>query len=379
MSAVETAEAASGSGMPAAEPASATSAALGRGKKSMSELLARVTSEGQGSKLSAAEVDDFFRAELWRPEPEPRSFQHQVLDRAADLAPSSSAAPPAGPVTPPRRGRRVPVETPSPPPAPPRGRKGQPVAEPASAKRKRAKPGKGKGPASPGHRLTAKSPMPKSILKKASPKRQIEKPNTLQKSTPRQIAKLRQLGALARVPVDAFASPESHVMKVEPETLGGRPKRQRMPPLQSWRNERVVYERTTSSRTPRVVAVELDMARASQAPYGMRLPALQLPLSDIEASEFAGITTKKMQSKVYQLPSQASSTTGLPCTIELCGPGVIHVLEGSLRFAKETDKKEKMVDAGTTILLKDASSHLLAPADKDGESSGVRFFWVGIR
>ncbi|CAE7577341.1 unnamed protein product [Symbiodinium microadriaticum] len=111
----------------------------------------------------------------------------------------------------------------------------------------------------------------------------------------------------------------------------------------------------------------------------MRLPALQLPLSDIEASEFAGITTKKMQSKVYQLPSQASSTTGLPCTIELCGPGVIHVLEGSLRFAKETDKKEKMVDAGTTILLKDASSHLLAPADKDGESSGVRFFWVGIR
>ena len=62
--------------------------------------------------------------------------------------------------------------------------------------------------------------MPKSILKKASPKRQIEKPNTLQKSTPRQIAKLRQVGALARVPVDAFASPESHVMKVEPETLG---------------------------------------------------------------------------------------------------------------------------------------------------------------
>ena len=43
----------------------------------------------------------------------------------------------------------------------------------------------------------------------------------------------------------------------------------------------------------------------------MRLPALQLPLSDIEASEFAGITTKKMQSKVYQLPSQASSTTRL--------------------------------------------------------------------
>jgi len=345
----------------------------------MSELLAKVTSERR-EKLSAAEVDDFFRAELWRPEPEPRSFQQQVLDRAADLAPSSSAAPPEGPVTPPRRGRRVAVETPSPPPAPPRGRKGQAVTEPASAKRKRTEPaGKGRGAASPGHRLTVKSPMPKSILKKASPKKQIEKPNTLQKSTPRQIAKLRQVGALARVPVDAFASSEAHVKREEPETLGGRPKRRRMPPLQSWRNERVVYERTASSRTPRVVAVELDMARASQAPDGMRLPAVQLPLSDIEASEFAGITTKKMQSKVYQLPA---ARAGLPCTIELCGPGVIHVLEGSLRFAKETDKKEKMVDAGTTILLKDASSHLLAPADNfdiGWNNAGVRFFWVGIR
>ena len=148
-----------------------------------------------------------------------------------------------------------------------------------------------------------------------------------------------------------------------------------MPPLQAWRNERVVYERAANSQLPTVVAVELDMARASA---DLKLTALQLPLPEIEASEFAGISTKKMRSKIYALPLQPSPTAG-PCTIALCGPGLIHVLDGSLRFAKETEKKERMADAGTTILLKDTESHLLAPADIDGEGSGVRFFWVEVR
>ena len=149
-----------------------------------------------------------------------------------------------------------------------------------------------------------------------------------------------------------------------------------MPPLQTWRNERVVYERTASSQAPAVVAVELDMARASEVE--LKLPAVQLPLPDIEASEFAGISTARMTSKVYALPSQ-TSRSGQPCTVALCGPGLIHVLDGSLRYAKETEKKEKMADTGTTLLLKDADCHLLAPADRDGEGLGVRFFWVEVR
>jgi len=143
-----------------------------------------------------------------------------------------------------------------------------------------------------------------------------------------------------------------------------------MPPLQAWRNERVVYERSASSRTPTVVAVEVDMARSTKE---LNLPALQLPLPQIEATEFPGISTAKMTSKVYALPLQKTTTR----TLDLKGPGVIHVLDGCLRYAREGEKCEKLAKAGSTILLRSAESQLVAPADREGDR-GVRFCWVAV-
>lgn len=134
--------------------------------------------------------------------------------------------------------------------------------------------------------------------------------------------------------------------------------------------------------TPTLAAVELNMSaplEESSPPRMLQLPALQPPLESMEASEFVGISTKIFTSKLFALPF--APRTGSPCTVVLRGVGIIHVLDGSLRFAKEGDEGEEILPAGGTRLVKDAGPKLLAPAERATNAAeeglaGVRFRWL---
>ncbi|CAJ1401903.1 unnamed protein product [Effrenium voratum] len=379
----------------------ASDASIATGSRGVSELLARIT--GEGPKLAPAEVEDFFRAGLWSGASGASGSLGSVLDRAADLVqPSSSAEPPPeaseasdsgpsasqketevwdedpepeareAPATPPRRSPRLsatPVKT-----APKKkkeelGKRNRVTSKPE----RRPSPVKELPPIlkKSGAYANAKA---KAVAKAKAKARTIDKKriyeeqdtivlarhSNLRKSHQGTLAKLRE-PALTYVPVEAFL-PDSRV-----------PKRCRMPPLKSWRNERVVYQRLAGSMTPSVAAVELDMTPEDRVGSRMALPALQ-PDLDREAVEFLGITTENLTSKMYALPQGRSSSA--PCTVALQGCGVLHVLDGELRFAR-ADAEELLLPQGSTMLVKGAGTKLLAPvADGHAGDLGARFLWV---
>mmetsp|Transcript_18741 Transcript_18741/g.38609 ORF Transcript_18741/g.38609 Transcript_18741/m.38609 type:complete len:447 (-) Transcript_18741:137-1477(-) len=225
----------------------------------------------------------------------------------------------------------------------------------------------------PGGKPSEKKGVTKGKKAGVKPRRQTERPNTLQPSM-RQRGLLR-VPALTQIPAIIFKS-----WKPSPSKRP-LPKRCRMPPLQAWRNERVVYERTPSSQTPSVVAVEVDMTRSAQAPNrNFQLPALQAPLEAMEASEFVGICTSRLRSRVLALPDRGDA---LPCTVGINGPGILHVLDGSLRIAKEGAAKETQLSAGSFLLVKDSDKRLVAPPRTGPRprpnTVGVRFLWVEVR
>ncbi|CAJ1431600.1 unnamed protein product, partial [Effrenium voratum] len=328
-------------------------------------------------------VEDFFRAGLWSGASGASGSLGSVLDRAADLVqPSSSAEPPPeaseasdsgpsasqketevwdedpepeareAPATPPRRSPRLsatPVKT-----APKKkkeelGKRNRVTSKPE----RRPSPVKELPPIlkKSGAYANAKA---KAVAKAKAKARTIDKKriyeeqdtivlarhSNLRKSHQGTLAKLRE-PALTYVPVEAFL-PDSRV-----------PKRCRMPPLKSWRNERVVYQRLAGSMTPSVAAVELDMTPEDRVGSRMALPALQ-PDLDREAVEFLGITTENLTSKMYALPQGRSSSA--PCTVALQGCGVLHVLDGELRFAR-ADAEELLLPQGSTMLVKGAGVH----------------------
>lgn len=314
--------------------------------RSASALLAKITADRSPSD---PKVNEFFRQELWSKSP--GSFD-TVLDKAAMLAPEAHSAPPKAsgvnapePVTPKRAPRPAPEMTPSP------QRRQKAIEKPGKTAKTVAK--------------TAVKPVAKTakgVVKKSVVKSPLKASNT---------GTLKKLHskALLEFPLDMFKASE-----------GSRPRRCRVPPLESWRNERLVYERLAGSLTPSVAAVTLDMSVEKTTARTLEIPALQPALDSFDAVELVGITSQYLISKVYALP--LSRLKEAPCTVTLQGTGVIHVLDGTLRFGVEGAKasKAEVVRAGGTMLVKGPGRKLVAPAyaASRGEhgSAGVRFRWV---
>ena len=320
--------------------------------RSASALLAKITADRSPSD---PKVNEFFRKELWSKSP--GSFDN-VLDKAAELLAPSGSAPhpkPSGvnapePVTPKRAPRPAPEMTPSP------QRRKKAVAKPVPQKAQ-AKAAKSVVKAPTKAPTKALKAVAKTIVK------------TPLRASPTSTLKKLHASALLQFPVEMF----------EKASPGSRPRRCRVPPLQSWRNERLVYERVAGSLTPSVAAVTLDMSVDKTTARTLEIPALQPPL-DFDAVELVGITSEYLISKVYALPLSSSKQS--PCTVTLEGTGIIYVLDGALRFGVEGAKNSKteVVRAGGTMLVKGAGRKLVAPAyaAQRGEpgSAGVRFRWV---
>ena len=113
-----------------------------------------------------------------------------------------------------------------------------------------------------------------------------------------------------------------------------------------------------------------------------RLPALQAPLKALgslqssEFKDFVGICTSRLTSRVLALPDRGEAH---PCTISISGPGILHVLDGTLRIAKEGAAKEMQLSEGAFMLVKDSDRRLVAGRASRPSSVAVRFLWVEVR
>ena len=118
--------------------------------------------------------------------------------------------------------------------------------------------------------------------------------------------------------------------------------------------------------------------RSQAPPRQLQLPALQAPLTALEAGEFVGISTSRLTSRVVALPDRGRAD---PCTVTINGPGVLHVLDGSLRIAREGAAKEMELGEGAFMLVKGSDSKLVAPPRRPSKQGavGARFLWVEVQ
>eukprot|EP00933_Yihiella_yeosuensis_P015272 TRINITY_DN13379_c0_g1_i2.p1 TRINITY_DN13379_c0_g1~~TRINITY_DN13379_c0_g1_i2.p1 ORF type:complete len:476 (-),score=94.64 TRINITY_DN13379_c0_g1_i2:107-1534(-) len=391
-------------------------------------------------RLSAVH-QDFFRTRLWGPASTGRgsaSFKESVVAQAEMLVgPSSSAVPPpplavesSPPRSPTPRSLRVPSSpTPTKQKAPPRSPKSPNVSQKASPKpdetplrksrristpvvtpmapspspaRTHLKRTPGSPAKSPVRQVRAASPSPSPVPRRAkspspAPVRQAKSPSpaparpvedrprksktlkavakdgNLTKKRGSEMSTVRSL-VLTTVPVDALSS-GTHSGDGESQ----RPQRVRMRPLEHWRNERLIFNRSKGSKLPAVVAVELNQGPKPDTDPSSRLPltcwgVLQPPVTQVECK---GLCTENLTSKVYRLPARAAGET--PYTVALQGMGIVHVYEGTLRFALAGKVyKEETLKAGGTLLVRGGKKPMLA-APEEGSSAGVNFQWVAVQ
>jgi len=187
--------------------------------------------------------------------------------------------------------------------------------------------------------------------------------------------------ALAEVPLDAFM-----ITQVQNAVaVKGRPRRCRFPPLESWRNERLVYERPRGSKVPGVVGVELNLGpRPStdpRPPRHLHCKALQAPTykQEVVVEESVGLSTPELETRSFVLPGVAPGRR--PHTVRLPpARGQIFVMDGSVRCAYEGDPvaAEMCLSAGDTALLRDERRAVLV-ASAELEGGVVRFRWVQVK
>eukprot|EP00442_Polarella_glacialis_P058931 CAMPEP_0115103378 /NCGR_PEP_ID=MMETSP0227-20121206/34559_1 /TAXON_ID=89957 /ORGANISM="Polarella glacialis, Strain CCMP 1383" /LENGTH=463 /DNA_ID=CAMNT_0002499843 /DNA_START=59 /DNA_END=1450 /DNA_ORIENTATION=+ len=396
---------------------------------------------------------DFFRTRLWGPGPAAKkptfSFKETVISQAAELVgPSSSAARPPAEMSPlmapssppPRRSgakaiskaprpsgvnrqdkssdtesqvstpvrrsgrlRRLVDDTP-PPPSPLKPARQQKEVAP----KKRVADVRSSPPPMRRYRTKSPSPVPAPLVQAQSRSSGLASSPAVaslkRKGAKAQVIKDQGLLKRPRADQDRFLKLRSLILtqvpvKVVPATGNsgdagtGRPQRCRMKPLESWRNERVVFERTPGSKAPSVVAVELNLSpRPGNEPRKLHCTALQSPLQQPgkpSHTEFVGLRSSAIASKVYSLPLKCLSG-GEPYTVMLRGCGVIYVLEGSLRYAREGSADEIVLHAGDTALLRGGARPVLAAPACDGSSTsgaaadnaknivGARFRWIQV-
>jgi len=175
-------------------------------------------------------------------------------------------------------------------------------------------------------------------------------------------------------------------MRATSEASTGRPQRTRMRPIESWRNERVVYSRELGSNAPSVVAVQLNLSGRPQdrgTDRDLSIPALQAPPPVQKKGEplnveFDGLSTQTWSSKMMTLPLKK----GAPYAVCLKGSGVLHMLEGSLQYQSKHGKAGTL-SKGDSMALRGEQLLVAPPARTITDrrlagSIGARFWWIEV-
>jgi len=182
---------------------------------------------------------------------------------------------------------------------------------------------------------------------------------------------------LTTVPLASFK------IRTEVQSNRGYPRRIRMRPLETWRNERVCYERLKGSSTPSVAGVALNMAPrpTNNLPRKLDLSVLQVPPASASGGiEFTGLSTSTLKSRVFSLPGWR--TGNQPCTVALPPtPGILFVLEGKI-YAEGTSVggKLELGKGDAAALPQSDEAVLVTPAGpRHPGALGARFLWVQVR
>jgi len=192
--------------------------------------------------------------------------------------------------------------------------------------------------------------------------------------------------ALAKVAIEALAGRKAGASNV------GRPQRNRLRPLETWRNERVIYKRPPGSLVPCVAGVELNFAPrpADSPPRQLGHAAVQPPpLRQNDTSgivEFVSHSTAQLETRIFTLPAPRRGQR-LPTVALQPAWGQLFVLDGEVRCALEGDTLDGELRLGTgdTCCLREADRvALVAPFEVQKAAQNVaactaRFLWVYVK
>jgi len=182
---------------------------------------------------------------------------------------------------------------------------------------------------------------------------------------------------MMEVPIDAFATPEA-----DDEPPRRYPRRTRIPVLESWRGERVIYERLPGSKTLSVRGVQLNCApRAeSMTQTDQRVISAQAAqqakpvLLDGQQAEFNCTKTSSSSIKLVVLPPFSGTVNPPTFVLPAFSLGHLFVIEGSLRFAVEGEEDKAVLNTGDHMLLPGSDREaLFASAGARGASAGAKF------
>lgn len=180
---------------------------------------------------------------------------------------------------------------------------------------------------------------------------------------------------LMEIPIEALQEPES----ADPDTHPRRfPKRIRMPPLEFWRNERVVYERTPGTKTPSIKGVVLNFAPRMQSMGERQVRAQALleatpVLLEGQKVEFVSVQSDTLESKLVILPPFSGRANPPTYMLPAFSRGQIYVIEGSARLAFEGERDKAILHTGDHVLLSGADQEiLLASAGIGGANAGAK-------
>eukprot|EP00929_Paragymnodinium_shiwhaense_P101185 TRINITY_DN6407_c0_g1_i2.p1 TRINITY_DN6407_c0_g1~~TRINITY_DN6407_c0_g1_i2.p1 ORF type:complete len:475 (+),score=101.85 TRINITY_DN6407_c0_g1_i2:88-1512(+) len=235
---------------------------------------------------------------------------------------------------------------------------------------------------------------------KASPAEKAAKPPS---RLVRLLARSRQ-NCLATVPVPAFRRLASSSSSRRPTGL-----RCRMRPLESWRNERQVFERTPKSPTPSMTSIILNCApkldgELTSSQCRELVSLLPVPPSQLEDApvQGLGLGNSRLQSSIFTLqpvrPNEALVTVPLSRTEQSSANcGFLHVLYGAVnvRWTHGEEGEEAVLQAGDSCWYRlDAASTLgpllasstvpklpsslvaAAEVQRDAKNHGARILWA---
>ncbi|CAK0866300.1 unnamed protein product [Prorocentrum cordatum] len=169
----------------------------------------------------------------------------------------------------------------------------------------------------------------------------------------------------------------------------GRPKRVRIEPVQAWRNERVIYERTEGSQLPNVKAIARNLthrpgARLHKLGEGKILKMPPLDSGTSFPQTFRGLSTPAMRSQYFNLPMPLAGQTPHPVPLRV-GRGILYVLLGAVKICYEGSSDEDVLRQGDIVKFSSPKLLLMtaaAPKDEDGAAGSAaecaRLLWVEV-
>lgn len=157
----------------------------------------------------------------------------------------------------------------------------------------------------------------------------------------------------------------------------------RIPPLEFWRGEHLVYTREVGSEAPSVSKIVYNCAPRPTDSFERSVPLQGTPIigDDTVETEFGLAESDSMSSKLVVLPPWQKGRANPPTYVVPAGSiGVVYVVDGSLRYTLEGEEDMAILNAGDALKMPGSSREaLLAAAGSCGTSTGAKFRVIFVK